>query len=79
MRNNPIFYNDPLGDSINFSRMQASDKANGTNHTQTIVSGLSSLIGLQLSVDPKTGNLTYAKDDSGNADCYNTRWSRNSL
>jgi len=67
MANNPILYNDPLGDTINFSQLIVYDKANGTNHTQTIVNSLSKMTGLTLSVDSKTGYLNYAKDDDGNA------------
>ena len=65
--NSPMRYTEIKGDSINLRSIQQYDKKNGTNYTQTIVDNLSEVSGLQLSADSKTGMLTYATDDDGNA------------
>ena len=67
MANNPILYNDALGDTIDFSQLMVHDKVNGTNVAQTIVNSLSKITGLRLSIDQKTGILDYAKDENGKA------------
>ncbi|RXG11243.1 RHS repeat-associated protein, partial [Leeuwenhoekiella aestuarii] len=65
--NSPMRYTEIKGDSINLRSIQQYDKKNGTNYTQTIVDNLSETTGLQLTADSKTGMLTYATDDNGNA------------
>ncbi len=65
--NSPIRYTEIKGDSINLRSIQQYDKKNGTNYTQTIINNLSKITGLQLTADSKTGMLTYATDDDGNA------------
>jgi RHS repeat-associated protein len=64
--NNPILNIDVNGDSVNVASMQAYDKKNGTNYTQTMISDLESQTGLTYTVT-SSGQLVYKKDDKGNA------------
>jgi RHS repeat-associated protein len=64
--NNPIFFNEIKGDSINVKSIQRYDTANGTNHTQNIITDLNEQTGYTFEVNG-TGQLVYKTDDDGNA------------
>ncbi|WP_420385568.1 DUF6443 domain-containing protein [Roseivirga sp.] len=66
MSNNPILYNDYLGDTVSFAAIVLDDKINNTNNTETMLSQLSSITGLNLFLN-KSGYLDFEKDDNGNA------------
>ena len=66
MGNNPILYNDPLGDTINVSQAQQFDRDNGTDYVGRIIGDLQEQTGLTYTID-SNGNLLYSKDDDGNA------------
>ncbi len=58
--NNPINLFDPNGDSINLAMFQLFDSWLGTDLTETVVSDLTEITGLDLNVDD-TGMLTYGE------------------
>ncbi len=64
--NNPLYFVDVNGDSINVKTLQNVDAAKSTNTTQQVINDLQSVTGLSLSID-SNGMVTYAKDADGNA------------
>lgn len=64
--NNPIFFVDINGDSMDVSQVQEKDKSNGTYYMNNIIDDLSEQTGLSYTITPG-GQLTYATDDQGNA------------
>ena len=64
--NNPIFFNEIKGDSINITLIQRYDTANGTNYAQNIISDLNEQTGMTFEVNDN-GQLTYQVDSNGNA------------
>ena len=58
--NNPLYFVDVNGDSINVKMLQNVDAAKSTNTTQQVINDLQSISGLSLSID-SNGMVTYAK------------------
>ncbi|MDO6812238.1 DUF6443 domain-containing protein [Tenacibaculum soleae] len=65
--NNPINYPEIAGDSINLKLIIRHDRNEGTNYAQQIVDDLTKVTGLMLNLDQKSGMLTYAKNEDGEA------------
>ncbi|TMI89129.1 MAG: hypothetical protein E6H08_16920 [Bacteroidetes bacterium] len=63
--NDPVYFTDKHGDSLDVSKIVTYDKANGTNYATTITNDLSAETGLTITV--VDGRLEYAKDKDGNA------------
>lgn len=64
--NNPVYFREIQGDSINVARIQQYDQKNNTNYLQNIITDLNSQTGLSFSVN-SNGQLIYQTDSNGNA------------
>ena len=64
--NNPMYYVDINGDSINVAPIQKYDQRNGTNYLDQITNDLSEQTGLTYSVN-ENGQLVYAANEGGDA------------
>lgn len=64
--NNPVYFVDVQGDSINVSNVVKYDVKNKTSYLQTLIKDLESQTGLTISQNSK-GQLIYKKDNDGNA------------
>ncbi len=60
--NNPVYFIDINGDSINVKKIQESDKKNDTNNMNKIITDLQTQTGLTLKVN-KNGQLVYVTED----------------
>jgi len=63
--NNPIFYIDVNGDSLNLAKIQRGDIFNKTSNTTAITNDLQAQTGLSYTIS-SDGNLSYAKNKDGN-------------
>ena len=63
--NNPIYFREVAGDSIDVSGIVDYDKNNGTNILDQVKTDLTTATGLSFEV--KNGKLVYTKDEDGNA------------
>lgn len=63
--NDPVYFTDKHGDSLDISKILAYDKANGTSYATTIMNDLSAETGL--TITSTDGKLEYAKDKNGSA------------
>ena len=66
MGNNPLFYVDPTGDTLDLSAVIRSDERNGTNIVTKLLGDLSAKTGLTFLINDK-GQVTYKTDKNGNA------------
>jgi RHS repeat-associated protein len=64
--NNPVLFNDPDGDVVDFTHLMANDR----DAAMQILTDLKALTGLDLHIDHTTGLLVYSTDKKGNPVAY---------